>query len=100
MMLVIRTQVYENYGDRDRPHWKAKGGSEYKVLGVPHNVDPDAVVAVADVVRNDDYFKVTVIDCTQEADDYLSDFEHSQIEWDGKIVFAEPTVEYTDLISQ
>ena len=46
MMLVITTQVYENYGAHDwdgkgecPQYWKAKGGSEYKILGVPLNIN-------------------------------------------------------------
>ena len=29
--LLITTQVYENYGDADKPYWKAKGGGDYVV---------------------------------------------------------------------
>jgi len=29
--LLIQTQVYENYGDADKPYWKAKGGGDYVV---------------------------------------------------------------------
>jgi hypothetical protein len=49
MMLVIETQCYENYawnqdgsiGTGPDAYWKAKGGSCYKILGVPTNVDLD-----------------------------------------------------------
>ena len=41
MMIVIRTQYHENYGAHDwdgegecPQYWKAKGGSEYKILDV------------------------------------------------------------------
>ena len=46
MMQVIRTQYIENYVAHDwdgtgacPQFWKMKGGSEYKVLDVPSNVD-------------------------------------------------------------
>ena len=47
MMLVIETQCYENYawkedgsiGTGAQAYWKAKGGSSYKILGVPTNVN-------------------------------------------------------------
>jgi hypothetical protein len=32
-----------------------------------------------------------------EADDYLSWFEKSQLEYDGKITCAEPIIEYSEL---
>ena len=42
MMLVIQTQTQENYGAHDwdgvgacPQYWKFKGGSEYKVIGMP-----------------------------------------------------------------
>ena len=96
MMLVIQTQVYENYGTR----WKAKGGSEYKVLGVPLNIDYAAVVAAAGVEQDNDSFREHVISWSVEANDYLSEFERSQLEYEGKIVFPEPAVEYADLVAQ
>lgn len=105
MMLVIRTQVYENYGAHDwdgkgecPQYWKAKGGSEYKILGIPLDVDFEEVVAAAGVTRNDSYFEENIIDWSIENDDYLSEFEQSQLEWEGKIQFPEPTIEYGDLV--
>jgi hypothetical protein len=77
-MLVIQTQVYENYGahawegEGECPqYWKPKGGSEYKVPGVDLN--------------DDHYWREYIIDWSVEADDYLSQFERDQLKWDGKI---------------
>ena len=105
MMLVIRTQYMENYGAHDwdgtgacPQYWKFKGGSEYKVVGVPLNIDYAEVVAAADVTRDNDYCREYVLDWTIEADDYLSEFERSQLEYDGAIQFAEPTLEYGELV--
>jgi hypothetical protein len=108
VMLVIRTQVYENYawnedgsiGTGPDAYWKAKGGSEYKVLNVPLNTDYEAIVSLADVERDDDYFREHVIDWSIESDDYLSWFEKSQLEYDGSITCKEPTMEYSDLIEE
>ena len=108
MMLVITTQVYENYawnedgsiGTGENAYWKAKGGSEYKILGVPLNIDYAEVVAAADVEKNNDYIQETIIGWSIESDDYLSWFEKSQLEYEGEIVFAEPTIEYNDLIGE
>ena len=107
MMLVIRTQVYENYawnedgtiGTGADAYWKAKGGSEYKILGVPLNIDYAEVVAVAGVERNDDYFQESIIDWSVESDDYLSWFEKSQLEYDGSVTCPEPTIEYNELVA-
>ena len=104
MMLVIRTQVYENYaaheGFTGQFYWKAKGGSEYKILGVPLNIDYSEVVAAADIAKSNPYFQETIIDWSVESDDYLSWFEKSQLEYEGEIQFAEPTIEYGDLVAE
>jgi hypothetical protein len=104
-MLVIRTQVYENYawnedgtiGTGADAYWKAKGGSEYKILNVPMNVSWEEVVSMAGVERDDDYFQESIIDWSIEADDYLSWFEQSQLEYDGEVLYKEPTIEYNEL---
>ena len=99
MMLVISTQCYENYGTETDPYWKAKGGSEYKILGVPTDVDLDEVVTLVrgDIEKSNDYVQETIIGYGLESDDWLSGFERSQLEYDGSIQFAEPTIEYSDL---
>lgn len=99
MMLVISTQCYENYGTETDPYWKAKGGSEYKILGVPTNVDLDEVVTLVrgDIEKSNHYVQETIIGYGLEADDWLSDFERSQLEYDGDIEFPEPFIEYSDL---
>ena len=99
MMLVISTQCYENYGTETDPYWKAKGGSEYKILGVPTNVDLDEVVTLVrgDIEKSNDYVQETIIGYGLEADDWLSDFERSQLEYDGDIEFPEPFIDYSDI---
>ena len=99
MMLVISTQCYENYGTETDPYWKAKGGSEYKILGVPTNVDLDEVVTLVrgDIEKSNNYVQETIIGYGLEADDWLSDFERSQLEYEGSIEYPEPFIEYSDL---
>ena len=99
MMLVISTQCYENYGTETDPYWKAKGGSEYKILGVPTDVDLDEVVTLVrgDIEKSNDYVQETILGYGLEADDWLSGFERSQLEYDGDIEFPEPFIEYSDL---
>ena len=107
MMLVIETQCYENYawkedgsiGTGAQAYWKAKGGSEYKILGVPTNVDLDEVVTLVrgDIEKANDYVQETIIGYGLEADDWLSGFERSQLEYDGDIEYPEPFIEYSDI---
>lgn len=104
-MIVISTQVYENYGahtwdgEGDCPqYWKAKGGSDYKVLDVDINGDLQAIVdrAAQRIVCDDDYYRESIISWSVEADDYLSPFERNQLEFEGKILYPEPTIELVD----
>ena len=104
MMLVIRTQFMENYGAHDwdgtgecPQYWKMKGGSEYKITDVPLNIDYQEVVSMANVETDNIGCREYILDWSIEADDYLSWFEKSQLEYDGKITCAEPIIEYSEL---
>ena len=103
MILVIQTQDYENYaaheGFTGAFRWKAKGGSEYKITDIPQGVDPDEVLEMvrAQIERNDEYFQTFIIGYSIEGDDYLSQFERSQLEYEGEIRYREPTIEYSEL---
>ena len=104
MMLVIRTQFMENYGAHDwdgtgecPQYWKMKGGSEYKITNVPLNIDYQEVVSMANVEKDNEYCREYILDWSMEADDYLSWFEKSQLEYDGEITSKEPTIEYSEL---
>ena len=95
MIIVIDTQDHENYGYR----WKAKGGSEYKILNVPASADAAEIVDMvrSQIERRDEYFTTDIIGYRKEADDYLSWFERSQLEYDGEIRYPEPTIELGEL---
>ena len=99
-MIVVETQYLENYGSAEAPYWKPKGGSSYKILNVPLNQDLEAVVAAAGIGYQNDYAEEYVIDWHVENDDYLSEFERSQLDYEGRITFPEPTLEYADLVEQ
>lgn len=103
MMLVIATQDYENYaahqGFTGEYYWKAKGGSEFKVTGIPEGADLEEIVGMVrpEIERDDEYFQTTIIGYSVQPDDYLSWFEQSQLEYDGSITFAEPVIKYAEL---
>lgn len=109
MMLVIRTQYMENYGAHDwdgegecPQYWKAKGGSEYKILDVPLNIDYNELVkfALTGIETDNEYCRETMIDWSIESDDYLSWYEKSQLEYDGSIAFKEPTMTYQQVMDK
>ena len=93
--LLITTQTYENYGAHDwdgkgtcPSYWKAKGGSDYVVKRFKG--DPTtAVMALREQIEEDnDHYRETIIDFRLVKDDYLTEFEQSQLDYEGKIRFA------------
>jgi hypothetical protein len=95
MKLLITTQVYENYGAHDwdgvgecPQYWKAKGGSDYVVKRFKG--DPTtAVMALRDQIEeSNEGYRESIIDFRLVADDYLTEFEQSQLDYEGKITYA------------
>lgn len=99
--LLIQTQVFENYAWNEDgslgigvdAYWKAKGGNDYVVK----NVDEcDMIDVIVDRVRgqiemDNEAFREYIIGYRIVADDFLTQFEESQLKWDGKITY--PVVE-------
>jgi len=97
MQLLITTQIQENYGAHDwdgtgtcPQYWKFKGGNDYKYdLGsVVRNTE--ALQELVEFFRgqidvDNEGFREYIIGWEVVADDYLTDFEKSQLEWDGEI---------------
>jgi hypothetical protein len=98
--LHIQTQVYENYGAHDwdgqgqcPQYWKAKGGSDYMVSldGVKGGEFFDKrVEMIVDSVRSQieetsEYYTETIIGYDVVADDFLTEFEQDQLDYEGVI---------------
>lgn len=86
--LLITTQVYENYGSADEPYWKAKGGSDYVVK--KFRGGEEAATAMVMAVRGrieerNEMFEESIIGWDIVEDDYLTEFERSQLEYEGEI---------------
>jgi hypothetical protein len=96
LKLLITTQVYENYGAHDwdgvgqcPQYWKAKGGSDYVVKNINVNRVTETVMGVRDQIEQDnDAFRETIIDWSIVADDALTEFEQSQMAYEGLIRYA------------
>jgi hypothetical protein len=104
MMFVIRTQFMENYGAHDwdgqgecPQRWKYKGGSEYKITGVDATADPEDFVSLANVEFSSEGAREYIVNYSFESDDYLSDFERSQMEYDGHIAYPEPHLTWAEM---
>src|SRR6056297_1157546 len=99
-ILVISTQVMENYGTHTwdgkgecPQRWKAKGGSDYKVLDIDVNRAKEIFEQVRSEVEEDnDFYRVDVIDWFVESDEWMSWFEQSQLEYEGEVRYPEPTL--------
>ena len=85
--LLITTQVYENYGDAEKPHWKAKGGSDYVVKNFKGHTTTAVMVLRDQIEQDNEYFREYINDFHIVADDYLTEFERSQLEYEGEIRF-------------
>ena len=93
--LLITTQVYENYGAHDwdgvgecPQYWKAKGGNDYVVKRININKVTETVMALRGQIEQDNEgFRETIIGWEIVANDYLTEFEKDQLEYEGKIRF-------------
>ena len=87
--LLIQTQVYENYGTADEPYWKPKGGADYVVKKFKdYNQVTETVMALRPQIEQDnEYYREHIINFEVVADDYLTDFEKDQWEYEGKITY-------------
>ena len=104
MKLLLTTQVYENYAWQEdgtiltgeQAYWKAKGGSEYVVKNFKdHNRITEVVMALRSQVEvNNEYFREQILDWMVVPNDYLTEFEQNQLEYEGKITFPATELEW------
>ena len=97
MKLHITTQVYENYGAHDwdgkgecPQYWKAKGGSDYVIKNFKGG-DEEAVKAIfclrPQIESDDQYYRENIIGWDIVGNDFLTEFEQSQLDYEGQIRF-------------
>ena len=95
MKLLITTQTYENYGAHDwdgvgecPQYWKAKGGSDYVVKRFKGDATTAVMALRGQIEQDNDAYRESIINWEIVADDYLTEFERSQLEYDGTIAFG------------
>jgi hypothetical protein len=95
--LLITTQVYENYGAHDwdgvgecPQYWKAKGGNDYVVKKFKDfSAVSETVMALRGQIEQDTAgFRETIIGWEIVANDYLTEFEKDQLEYEGSIRYS------------
>ena len=99
MQLLITTQTQENYGAHDwdgegacPQYWKFKGGIDYRYdlgqFGRSEEAITELVMALREQIEEDnDYYRNHIIGYQVVADDYLTEFERSQLEYEGSITY-------------
>ena len=87
--LLITTQTWENYGTDMEPYWKPKGGCDYVVKQFKDvNSVTEVMMALRSQVECDnEYYREHIIGWEIVADDYLTEFEKDQLEYEGQIRF-------------
>ena len=88
MKLLIQTQVYENYGYR----WKPKGGNDYSYALGSNVRCEEALKEIVEFFRSqiecdNEGFRENIIGYSVVADDFLTEFEQSQLEYEGRIAY-------------
>ena len=85
--LYIFTQNYENYGDEENPHWKAKGCSDYFVPDF-NGDEATTVMLVRDQIESDNaFYKSSILGWEVVPNDYMTEYEKMQMEYEGSIRF-------------
>ena len=87
--LLIQTQVYENYGDASNPYWKPKGGSDYVVKKINVNKVTETVMGLRGQIECDNEgYREHILGWEIVGDNDLTEFEQSQLKFEGKIRYA------------
>ena len=106
MKLHITCQFMENYGAHDwdgvgqcPQHWKFKGGEDYFYPLGDSAADWD-IPKLVDALRgrvewDEDYSRQYIVGTAVVEDDFMTEYEKSQLEYDGKVTY--PAVTLLDL---
>jgi hypothetical protein len=95
MKLHIWTQDQENYGAHDwdgegecPQRWKFKGGADFfvpKFKGGEAEATTAVMALRSSIEEHNEYFRREVLGWKLVDNDYLTEFERSQLEYEGKI---------------
>lgn len=102
MKAIFTTQVFENYAWREDgsigtgadAYFKPKGGDEYVVKNVKEDQVFEILEKVAvQIEKSNDYYQEFIVDIKIVEDDFLTEYERSQLEYDGCIVYSPKELE-------
>jgi hypothetical protein len=90
------TQNYENYGSEDEPYWKPKGSSDYFIPNFTGTQEQAVTLvnSMADKIEYaNEYATSTILGIEVVADDYMTEFEQDQLNYEGKIRYPAKVLE-------
>jgi hypothetical protein len=105
MKLHITTQYMENYGAHDwdgvgecPQYWKFKGGNDYMFNLGPAGRSDEAIAELVNYFRksiewDDVGSRQYIVGYAVVADDFMTEFERSQLEYEGEIRYPAETLE-------
>jgi hypothetical protein len=105
MQLLITTQTQENYGAHDwdgegacPQYWKFKGGQDYKYSLGSTLRNAETIQEIVEYFRprieeDNEFYRNHIIGYEVVADDYLTEFEQSQLEYEGRIAYPATRLE-------
>ena len=108
MIVVIDTQYMENYGAHDwdgkgacPQRWKFKGGEDYFFPLGAHGRSDQALAELVEALRpqiewDDIGSRQYIVGYGVVADDCMTEFERSQLEWDGHIAYPAKVLKLVD----
>jgi hypothetical protein len=96
--------LYPIYGELWYPHpilleiqgWLRLQGAECTLYPDPI---PSARTGTGSIEYKSSYAEEYILDCIERPDDWLSGFEQSQLEYDGAILYPEPTINYEEIVN-
>ncbi len=108
MKLHIQTQIQENYGAHDwdgegecPQYWKFKGGNDYVYDLGPAGRSDEALAELVNHFRpkiecDSVGYREWIIGYGVVPDDFLTEFERSQLEYEGSITYHSTKLEMVD----
>lgn len=107
MKFHIYTQYLENYGDAKKPYWKNKGGEDY-IIDVPgfrydsefSEIHGEEIVKElsSKIEYKNDFAEEFIIGWTFVEDDYTTQFEDEQLEYDGEVKYPAKRISIDELM--
>jgi len=114
MQILITTQCMENYaahdwdGSGECPQgWKFKGGDDFIIKADSFRFENDMAAKKAEILvdslrekieYSNNYVKRFIVGWNFVEDDYITDFERSQLEYEGEIAFPAYRCTYDQLM--